>query len=69
MIGILSWTGLQFYRTAPAQTWGAPEYAELVKAPEGLAFAKEAFEKAKPRHHPITTASVQDLLDKASAGQ
>jgi len=46
-----------------------PIYAELVKTPEGLAFAKAAFEKAKPSYHPITTASVQDLLDKASAGQ
>jgi leukotriene-A4 hydrolase len=43
-----------------------PIYAELVKTPEGLAFAKGAFEKAKPGYHPITTASVQDMLDKAS---
>ncbi|WP_369970406.1 M1 family metallopeptidase [Stenotrophomonas rhizophila] len=43
-----------------------PIYAELVKTPEGLAFAKAAFEKAKPGYHPITTASVQDMLDKAS---
>jgi len=40
-----------------------------VKTPEGLAFAKAAFEKAKPSYHPITTASVQDMLDKASAGK
>ncbi|MCF7750507.1 M1 family metallopeptidase [Bacillus subtilis subsp. subtilis] len=46
-----------------------PIYAELVKTPEGLAFAKAAFEKAKPGYHPITTASVQDMLDKASAGK
>ncbi len=46
-----------------------PIYAELVKTPEGLAFAKAAFEKAKPSYHPITTASVQDMLDKASAGK
>lgn len=43
-----------------------PIYAELVKTPEGLAFAKAAFDKAKPGYHPITTASVQDMLDKAS---
>ena len=43
-----------------------PIYAELVKTPEGLAFAKAAFEKAKPGYHPITTASVQDMLEKAS---
>ncbi|MBT2766994.1 M1 family metallopeptidase [Stenotrophomonas sp. ISL-67] len=46
-----------------------PIYAELVKTPEGLAFAKAAFEKAKPSYHPITTGSVQEMLDKASAGK
>jgi len=44
-----------------------PIYAELVKTPEGLAFAKAAFEKAKPGYHPITTGSVQDMLSKAEA--
>ena len=43
-----------------------PIYAELVKTPEGLAFAREIFAKAKPGYHPITTASVQDMLDKAA---
>ncbi|MDV3469774.1 M1 family metallopeptidase [Stenotrophomonas sp. C3(2023)] len=42
-----------------------PIYAELVKSPEGLAFAKAAFEKAKPGYHPITTGSVQDMLSRA----
>ena len=44
-----------------------PIYAELVKTPKGLELAKQAFEKAKPGYHPITTASVQDLLAKAEA--
>ena len=44
-----------------------PIYAELVKTPEGLAFARAAFEKAKPGYHPITTGSVQDMLSKAEA--
>lgn len=42
-----------------------PIYAELVKTPEGLAFAKAAFDKARPGYHPITTGSVQDMLSKA----
>ncbi|GAB3063825.1 M1 family metallopeptidase [Stenotrophomonas tumulicola] len=42
-----------------------PIYAELVKTPEGLALARQAFEKAKPGYHPITTGSVQDMLSKA----
>ncbi|KAG1247042.1 hypothetical protein G6F65_020370 [Rhizopus arrhizus] len=44
-----------------------PIYAELVKTPKGLELAKQAFEKAKPGYHPITTASVQDMLAKAEA--
>ncbi|WDS35736.1 M1 family metallopeptidase [Pseudoxanthomonas sp.] len=43
-----------------------PIYAELVKTPEGLAFAKEVFAKAKPGYHPITTASVEDMLTAAT---
>ena len=44
-----------------------PIYAELVKTPEGLVVAKQAFEKARPGYHPITTGSVQDMLSKAEA--
>jgi aminopeptidase N len=42
-----------------------PIYAELVKTPDGLAFAREVFAKAQPGYHPITTASVEALLAKA----
>ncbi|MEE7546217.1 M1 family metallopeptidase [Xanthomonas sp. Kuri4-1] len=42
-----------------------PIYAELVKTPDGLAFAEQAFAKARPGYHPITTVSVEDLLAKA----
>ncbi len=44
-----------------------PIYAELLKTPEGLAFAKVVFAKAKPGYHPITTASVEDMIAKAEA--
>ncbi|SEK49126.1 Aminopeptidase N [Pseudoxanthomonas sp. GM95] len=43
-----------------------PIYAELVKTPEGLAFAKEVFAKAKPGYHPITTGSVEAMLAGAA---
>ena len=42
-----------------------PIYAEWVKSPEGLAFAKTAFAKARPGYHPITTESVEEMLAKA----
>ncbi len=46
-----------------------PIYEELVKTPEGLAFAKEVFAKARPGYHPITTGSVEALLAKTEAGK
>ncbi|MFT4255414.1 MAG: M1 family metallopeptidase [Pseudoxanthomonas sp.] len=46
-----------------------PIYAELAKTPEGLAFAKDAFAKARPGYHPITTASVEALLAKAESNK
>ncbi len=45
-----------------------PIYAELVKTPDGLAFAEESFARARPGYHPITTASVEALLARAKAG-
>ncbi len=42
-----------------------PIYEALVKTQDGLAFAKGVFEKAKPGYHPITTASVEELIAKA----
>ncbi len=46
-----------------------PIYEELVKTPEGLAFAKQVFAKARPGYHPITTGSVEALLAKTEAGK
>ena len=45
-----------------------PIYKALVATPDGLAFAEQVFAKAKPGYHPITTASVQDMLAKAEGG-
>ena len=43
-----------------------PTYEALVKTPEGLRFARDVFAKARAGYHPITTASVQAVIDKAS---
>jgi leukotriene-A4 hydrolase len=42
-----------------------PTYSELVKTPEGLKLAEDTFAKAKPGYHPITTGSVQSVIDAA----
>jgi aminopeptidase N len=46
-----------------------PTYNALVQTPEGLKFAEETFAKAKPGYHPITTGSVQGVIDAAKAKQ
>ena len=46
-----------------------PIYEALVKTPEGLAYAKEIFAKARPSYHPITIGSVEALLNKTEAGK
>ncbi len=42
-----------------------PTYNALVQTETGLAFAKQVFEAAKPGYHPITTGSVQKVIDEA----
>lgn len=44
-----------------------PTYAELVKTPEGLALAEATFARARPGYHPITTASVEHLIEEAKS--
>ena len=39
-----------------------PTYGALAKTPDGLAFARDVFAKAKPGYHPITTVSVEAAL-------
>ena len=42
-----------------------PTYEALVQTQDGLALAKAVFAKAKPGYHPITTGSVQKVIDGA----
>ncbi|MCC6171862.1 MAG: M1 family metallopeptidase [Gammaproteobacteria bacterium] len=39
-----------------------PLYAELVKTPEGRAFAQRVYAKARPGYHPIAAASLDPLV-------
>lgn len=40
-----------------------PLYRELAKTPEGKAFAKKAFEEAKPGYHPLTISANAGFVD------
>jgi leukotriene-A4 hydrolase len=42
-----------------------PTYTALVQSEAGLALAKQVFEKARPGYHPITTGSVQKVINEA----
>jgi hypothetical protein len=44
-----------------------PTYGALAATPDGLAFAKSVFEKARPGYHPITIASVEQTLSAGKA--
>jgi len=46
-----------------------PIYEALAKTPDGLAFAREVFARARPGYHPITTGSVEAVLAKAAEGK
>lgn len=55
----------QFLQTVGRRKLILPIYAALVETPEGLALAREVFERARPGSHPITAASVQRIIDEA----
>ena len=42
-----------------------PIYTALVASEDGLAFARQVFARARPGYHPITTGSVQKVIDEA----
>jgi hypothetical protein len=41
-----------------------PLYEALAKTPEGLAFARSVYAKAKPGYHPMTQASIEKALGR-----
>jgi len=43
-----------------------PIYNELIKTPDGLAFARDTLGQARAGYHPITTATVEKLIVEAS---
>ncbi len=44
-----------------------PIYKALVATPDGLAFAEQIFAKAKPATHPITAATIEQVLAEGKA--
>ena len=42
-----------------------PTYTALAASEDGLAFAKQVFERARPGYHPITTGSVEKVIAEA----
>lgn len=46
-----------------------PTYEELAKTEDGLEFARQAFALARMGYHPITTATVEAVLNKAASAE
>ena len=46
-----------------------PLYKAFAKTPEGLAYAKQVYAKAKAGYHPLTQQAVEGILAKASAAK
>lgn len=46
-----------------------PLYRSLAARPDDRAFAREVFDRARAGYHPITTASVEEVLAAAPAGE
>jgi aminopeptidase N len=57
----------EFLITVGRRKFVKPLFEELVKTPEGLARAGVLYAKAKSGYHPITSASVEEILAKARA--
>jgi len=57
----------QFLRKVGRRKLILPVYKALVATPDGLAFAEQAFAKAKPATHPITAGSVEAIIAEAKA--
>lgn len=55
----------EFLRRIGRRKLVLPVYEALVQTPEGTALARTVLERARPGYHPITTASVEQLIDRA----
>lgn len=52
----------EFLTTIGRRKFVRPLFQELVKTPEGTQRATEIYKKARPGYHPITVASIDDVL-------
>lgn len=46
-----------------------PVYRAFAATPEGLAYAREVYARAKPAYHPMTQKAVENIFTKASAAK
>jgi hypothetical protein len=58
----------EFLQTIGRRKLIMPTYEALAKTPEGLALAEATFAKARPGYHPITTGSVERVIEEARPG-
>jgi len=56
----------EFIRRVGRRKLILPIYHQLIKTPEGLAFARKTLDEAKAGYHPITTSTIEKLIAEAS---
>ncbi len=57
----------RFLLTVGRRKFIGPLYAALAKTPEGLAFAREIYARARPGYHPLAQLSIDALLNPPEA--
>ncbi|MDQ3536122.1 MAG: leukotriene A4 hydrolase C-terminal domain-containing protein [Bacteroidota bacterium] len=53
----------KFLTTVGRRKFLVPLYKELVKSPEGLTFATEIYQKARPNYHYVSSNTLDKILD------
>lgn len=57
----------RFLVTVGRRKFIGPLYAALAKTPDGLAFAREVYVKARPGYHPLAQAAIDGILNVPAA--
>jgi hypothetical protein len=59
----------RFLTTQGRRKFLMPIYEKLAKNPDDLSFARRVYEKARPTYHPVSQASVDEVLKKPRPGR
>lgn len=58
----------RFLTTQGRRKFLKPIYEKLAKNPEDLAFARRVYEKARPTYHPVSQATIDEIVGQRGQG-